>query len=72
MGGFYVSESWNALMSRWFSVESTVPRGLCGFQSYSVIRKKPAEIDRVLAYREYAHSLEQQLFELRRQHSVEY
>jgi SAM-dependent methyltransferase len=72
MGKFYTTESWNALLSRWFEIDSTVPRGLCGHQSYSVIRKRPVVIDRERMYREYARSLEQQLFELRQAHAVEY
>jgi ubiquinone/menaquinone biosynthesis C-methylase UbiE len=72
MGTFYTTAKWEQLVERYFKVERTVPRGLFGHQSYSVVSKKDVQLDRAPLYRQYLGSLEKELFDLRRQHQVSY
>jgi len=72
MGTFYTTKFWESLIGRYFAIEKTIPRGLFGHQSYSLIRKKEAAIDRALLFRGYALAVEKQLFDLRKQHTVFY
>jgi len=72
MGTFYTTGHWERLIGRHFVIEKTVPRGLFGHQSYSLIRKKDVAIDRTALFRDYVLSVEKQLFDLRRAHTVFY
>jgi hypothetical protein len=70
MGTFYTTEVWEKILEKYFTVERTVPRGLFGHQSFSVVTKKAVSIDRALLDREYMGLLEQQLFDLRKAYRV--
>jgi ubiquinone/menaquinone biosynthesis C-methylase UbiE len=72
MGTFYTTKHWDSLLGRYFTIHHTAQRGLFCQQSYSLISKKPVTIDRTVMYGQYARSLEQDLFNLRKQHSVCY
>jgi SAM-dependent methyltransferase len=71
MGTFYETAAWVALLSRYFHVESTVPRGLGGHQSYSVVRNDGRALVAPDAVPYLTH-LEEQLFELREKAAVAY
>ena len=65
VGTFYATEYWRQILDRYFSVDHMVPRGLFGHQSFAIVTPKNVRIDRTVIDRQYIHSLEQQLFELR-------
>jgi SAM-dependent methyltransferase len=72
MGTFYTTEFWNGTLERYFAVDRSVPRGLFGHQSFSLIAKKEARVDRIVSDRQYICQLEQQLFKLRNSCKVMY
>ena len=72
MGTFYRTDYWERLLRPYYKVLKTVPRGLFGDQSYSVVQKKRGGPDRAKPLAEYAHALEKELFELRKRYQVTY
>ena len=66
MGTFYTTEYWESLLAQRFSIACSVPRGLFGHQSFSIITKKQVMPDRTTGDREYMRVIERELFELRR------
>ncbi len=66
MGTFYTTTYWEGLLAKRFNVVCSTPRGLFGHQSFSVVTKKQAPLDRTTADREYMRLIESELFELRR------
>ena len=64
---FYETPFWEECLKRFFVIEKTVPRGLHGHQSFSVVRKrKDAAPDRDRLRHEYLCTLEEELYALRR------
>lgn len=72
MGTFYATAYWEQILARYFNVERSVPRGLFGHQSFSVMTKKAVEVDKSVLQREYIALLEQQLLELRQKHQIHF
>jgi 2-polyprenyl-3-methyl-5-hydroxy-6-metoxy-1,4-benzoquinol methylase len=70
MGTFYAAAYWEQILAPYFTVERTVPRGLFGHQSFSVVTKKAVEVDKTIVQREYIALLEKQLLELRQKHGI--
>jgi hypothetical protein len=62
---FYETPCWEERLSHFFVVEKTVPRGLHGNQSYSVVRRRDVAVDRDRLRLEYLCSLEEELYRLR-------
>lgn len=71
MGTFYEKSVWEALLGKYFELGHTVPRGLRGHQSYSVVRKDARSLARPDPMPYLAH-LEEQLYRLREQAVVAY
>lgn len=63
---FYTTAHWEALLSRWFVVEKSVPCGLQGHQSFSVVRRRDVDVDRARLHHEYMCALEEELYRLRK------
>jgi Methyltransferase domain len=62
---FYDTAYWEECLERYFVVEKTAPRGLHGHQSFSVVRRRDADVDYDgLRYR-YMCTLEEELYQLR-------
>ncbi len=62
MGTFYSTAAWERKLAPYFRIERTVPRGLFGHQSFSIVRRRwgrPRRAD----LSEYARSLEKALQE---------
>jgi SAM-dependent methyltransferase len=72
MAVFYTTEVWERTLSRFLRVERTVPRGVRGHQSFSVVSRGGAEPDWAELRRDYARHLERELFQLRRVGRVPY
>jgi ubiquinone/menaquinone biosynthesis C-methylase UbiE len=74
MGTFYSTAYWERIVSRFFVVRRTKPRGLFGHQSYSLVSRggPTSPEERLLFFRTYAAEIEKQLFELRGQHGIIY
>jgi SAM-dependent methyltransferase len=66
MGTYYTTRAWEELLSRYFTVEKSVPRGILGYQSFSVVTKKAVPVERSARERDYIRVLERELFELRK------
>lgn len=62
---FYETEHWEECLERYFVVEKTVPRGLHGHQSFSVVRRRDIEVDHDAVRYRYMCSLEEELYQLR-------
>lgn len=69
---FCTTDVWERTLSRFFRVERTVPRGVHGHQSFSVVSRGGAEPDWAELRRDYARHLERELFQLRRTGRVSY
>ena len=63
---FYTTSHWEECLERFFVIEKTVPRGLHGNQSYSVVRRRDVAVDHDRLRHEYMCSLEEELYRLRR------
>ncbi len=73
MGTFYATPYWQTLLARYFEEVTVQPRGLFGHQSISVVRRSRAgTFDRERLARQYAASLEGEIFALRRDHGIGY
>ncbi len=72
MGTFYTTAYWEKLLHPYYKILRTAPRGLFGDQSFSLVQKKRSGPDRGTVLTQYAHSLERELFALRKQHQTTY
>jgi hypothetical protein len=65
MGLLYNTAFWEKKLGQFFHVERTIPRGLFGHQSISVVRPKPIRPDWSELRRQQIIALERELFDLR-------
>jgi hypothetical protein len=63
---FYETPYWEECLERYFVIEKTVPRGLHGNQSFSVVRKRDVTVNHDRLRYEYMCALEEELYDLRR------
>lgn len=71
VGTFYETAAWERLIGRFFKVIRTVPRGVCGHQSFSIVEKAETRVDSLGIHRTYLRDLERELYEMRRQANLE-
>ncbi len=62
---FYETSYWEMSLSRFFHVEKTVPRGLHGHQSFSIVRKREEAPDHDRLRHAYLRAVEEDLYKLR-------
>ena len=65
IGTFYTTAEWERSVERFFEIVETVPRGLAGHQSFSVLRKVETPIGGLGLHRTYMRDLEDELYKLR-------
>ena len=70
MGTYYRTEFWESRLEPFFVIEKSVPRGVFGHQSFSIVRKRPGAPDRSEFDRRYLASLERELYELRKRTDI--
>ena len=72
MASFYECAEWERTVARFFRVLKTVPRGVVGYQSFSLVEKVDDRND-VLAHQgTYARDLENELYRLRERANLEF
>ena len=65
MGTYYETEEWERTVGRFFKIIRTVPRGLGGHQSFSVLEKGEVSVDSLAIHRTYMRDLEAELYKMR-------
>ena len=66
MATFYTTSYWKELLGKFFEVESVVPRGLMGFQSFCTVTKKDIQLERANIDAIQLRTLEQEVTKLRK------
>ncbi|MBU0741952.1 methyltransferase domain-containing protein [bacterium] len=71
MGTYYETREWERTVGRFFKIIRTVPRGLGGHQSFSVLEKGEARVDSLDIHRIYMRDLETELYRMRDEAGLE-
>ncbi len=69
---FYETTEWNRIVGHYFKIIRTVPRGLHGHQSYSLLEKCDTTADSLDLHRTYMRDLERELYQMRKQAVLEF